>query len=188
MWPAVVQLKAGAGTADKAPTTSAIALSRSSPPSRRARRAEVKAQAEEAQQLASRLGYRDDQFDLSDALLAIAARDAGGDRAHGAWGLYWVALVPTLLNVLMSVASARVQIHPESIVKCCPELRHDGCPSRVCACKGLCGRGRGAYVRQFLAGAQNYHALELLACGRLASLTAFTPSNPVAASQLAGCA
>jgi len=78
----------------------------------------VKAQAEEAQRLYDRLNYRDDQFDLSDALLAIAIAMLAVTALTGTWGLYWVALVPTLLGVLMGVAGlAGLQIHPESIVK-----------------------------------------------------------------------
>ena len=78
----------------------------------------MKAQAEEAQRLYDRLNYRDDQFDLSDALLAIAIAMLAVTALTGTWGLYWVALVPTLLGVLMGVAGlAGLQIHPESIVK-----------------------------------------------------------------------
>lgn len=115
----VVQLElARAGTADKAAYDTAIARFRELAAEQARKKAEVKAQAEEAQRLYDRLNYRDDQFDLSDALLAIAIAMLAVTALTGTWALYWVALVPTLLGVLMGVAGlAGLQIHPESIVK-----------------------------------------------------------------------
>ena len=50
------------------------------------------------------LNYRDDQFDLSDALIALAiSLLAMTALTHKRW-LYWVALVPTSFGVLMGLA------------------------------------------------------------------------------------
>jgi len=60
--------------------------------------------------------YRDDQFDLSDALIAIAiSLLALTALAHKPW-LFFVAMVPTLLGVLMGLAGLLDrQLHPDAI-------------------------------------------------------------------------
>jgi hypothetical protein len=62
------------------------------------------------------LNYRDDQFDLSDALLALAiSMLAITALTHKRW-LFWVAMVPTALGVLMGLAGlAGWHIHPDAI-------------------------------------------------------------------------
>ena len=62
----------------------------------------VQAQADQATYDA--LNYRDDQFDLSDALLALAiSLLAMTALTHKRW-LYAVAMVPTAFGVLMGLA------------------------------------------------------------------------------------
>jgi hypothetical protein len=64
------------------------------------------------------LNYRDDQFDLSDALLSIAIAVLAVTALTGMWALYWAALVPTVLGVVMGVAGlAALPIHPDAIVR-----------------------------------------------------------------------
>jgi len=83
-----------------------------------ARRVELKAKAEDAEKRYDALNFRDDQFDLSDALLAIAIALLAVTALTGMWALYWVALVPTAFGVLMGLAGLLAwPIHPETLVK-----------------------------------------------------------------------
>jgi hypothetical protein len=63
-----------------------------------------KAEAEAAQQRYDALNVHDDQFDLSDAMLAIAiSLMALTSLTQKKW-LYWIAMIPTLVGVLMGMA------------------------------------------------------------------------------------
>ncbi len=65
---------------------------------------ELRRQAEQDQRTYDALNYRDDQFDLSDTLVALAiSLLALTALTHKKW-LYWVALVPTALGVVMGLA------------------------------------------------------------------------------------
>jgi hypothetical protein len=78
----------------------------------------LKAQAEQDQATYDALNYRDDQFDLSDALLAIAIALLAVTALTGLWPLYWVTLVPTFFGLLMGVAGlTALPIHPDALVK-----------------------------------------------------------------------
>src|SRR5689334_6727245 len=64
----------------------------------------LRVQAEHDQTNYDALNYRDDQFDLSDTLIALAiSLLALTSLTHKRW-LYWAALVPTGLGVLMGLA------------------------------------------------------------------------------------
>ena len=64
------------------------------------------------------LNYRDDQFDLSDALLASAIALLAVTALTRLWPLYFAALVPTFFGALMGVAGlAALPIHPDALVK-----------------------------------------------------------------------
>jgi hypothetical protein len=62
------------------------------------------------------LNYRDDQFDLSDTLIALAiSLLALTSLTHKRW-LYWIAMVPTAFGVLMGLAGLLGwHIHPDSL-------------------------------------------------------------------------
>jgi hypothetical protein len=62
------------------------------------------------------LNYRDDQFDLSDTLIALAiSLLALTSLTHKRW-LYWIAMVPTALGVLMGLAGLLGwHVHPDAI-------------------------------------------------------------------------
>jgi hypothetical protein len=62
------------------------------------------------------LNYRDDQFDLSDTLIALAiSLLALTSLTHKRW-LYWISMVPTGLGVLMGFAGLLGwHIHPDAI-------------------------------------------------------------------------
>ena len=91
-------------------------------------RATVASQAEKKEQLRKQalqdqvnydaLNFRDDQFDLSDALLAISIALLAVTALTQLWALYWVALVPTLLGVAMGTAGLLgLAIHPTAIIQ-----------------------------------------------------------------------
>ncbi len=115
----VLQLElARAQAADKPAYDAAIRRYRELADDQAKKKAELKAQAEEDQRQYDRLNYRDDQFDLSDALLAIAIAMLAVTALTGLWALYWTALVPTFFGVLMGVAGlVALPIHPDALVK-----------------------------------------------------------------------
>jgi hypothetical protein len=77
---------------------------------------ELQNQAQQDQQTYDALNYRDDQFDLSDALCAIAiSLLAVTALTHKRW-LFWLALVPTALGVLMGLAGLLGwHLHPDAL-------------------------------------------------------------------------
>lgn len=77
---------------------------------------DVQAQAEQDQKTYDDLNYRDDQFDLSDALCAIAiSLLAVTALTHKRW-LFWASLVPTALGVLMGLAGLLGwHLHPDAL-------------------------------------------------------------------------
>jgi len=78
----------------------------------------LRAQAGQDQQTYDALNYRDDQFDLSDALIAIAIAMLAVTALTGLWPLYWAALLPTAAGVLMGVAGLTgLHIHPTALVQ-----------------------------------------------------------------------
>ncbi|HTQ11002.1 MAG TPA: DUF4337 domain-containing protein, partial [Fimbriimonadaceae bacterium] len=73
-------------------------------------------QAQQADKDYNDLNYRDDQFDLSEALLAIAIAMLAVTALTAKRWLYWVALVPTAFGILMGVAGLfGLKIHSDVI-------------------------------------------------------------------------
>jgi len=83
-----------------------------------AKKDSLKTAAEQDQQTYDALNYRDDQFDLSDALVALAiSLLALTALTHKRW-LFLIAIVPTVLGVLMGLAGLLGwHIHPDSITR-----------------------------------------------------------------------
>ncbi|HJV01182.1 MAG TPA: DUF4337 domain-containing protein [Burkholderiaceae bacterium] len=81
------------------------------------KKAEAKAAAEQDQKDYDALNFRDDQFDLSDTLLAIAISLLAITALTQQRGLYFAALVPTGFGVLMGLAGlAGWPIHPNGLI------------------------------------------------------------------------
>ncbi|OWQ85090.1 hypothetical protein CDN99_23040 [Roseateles aquatilis] len=79
---------------------------------------ELRRAAEEDQRRYDALNYRDDQFDLSDALLAIAIAMLAVTALTQMWWLYAAAMVPTVLGVVMGLAGlGGWPLHPDMVVK-----------------------------------------------------------------------
>ena len=103
--------------ASKPPTKNkSRATKRSSPISRR--KVELQTQAEEDQRNYDALNYRDDQFDLSDTLVALAiSLLALTALTHKPW-LYWLALIPTAGGVVMGLAGLLGwHLHPDMLAR-----------------------------------------------------------------------
>ena len=79
---------------------------------------ELKAQADQDQKDYDAANFRDDQFDLSDALIAIAiSLLAVTALTHQRW-LYGLALIPTGFGVLMGLAGLiGWNVHPDALIR-----------------------------------------------------------------------
>jgi hypothetical protein len=79
---------------------------------------ELKAQAEKDQATYDALNFRDDQFDLSDAAIAIAIALLAVASLTGLPWLYLLALVPSGFGTIMGLAGLLGwAIHPDGLVK-----------------------------------------------------------------------
>ena len=79
---------------------------------------EVKKQAEQDQKTYDGLNLHDDQFDLSDAALALAIALLAVTALTHQWWLYWLTLVPTAFGVLMGLSGLLGwSLHPDGLVR-----------------------------------------------------------------------
>jgi len=114
-----LRLSAAAGSpADQARYQPAIAAYEKMAAEQSQKKDELKTQAEQDQKDYDAANFRDDQFDLSDALLAIAiSLLAITALTHQRW-LYVVALVPTGFGILMGLSGLlEWSIHPTALVR-----------------------------------------------------------------------
>ena len=83
-----------------------------------AKKEDLKAQAEADQKTYDALNFRDDQFDLSDASIAIAiALLAVASLTQLPW-LFAIALVPSVFGIAMGVAGlAGLGLHPQTLIR-----------------------------------------------------------------------
>lgn len=117
----VVQLRLaipGARGAQRLAMDSALATYEALVADQAAKKDSVRKEAEEDQRTYDALNYRDDQFDLSDALIALAiSLLALTALTHKRW-LFAVAVVPMFLGVLMGLAGLLGwRLHPDSITR-----------------------------------------------------------------------
>jgi hypothetical protein len=83
-----------------------------------AKREEVRRKAEEDQRTYDTLNYRDDQFDLSDALIAVAISLLAITSLTQKRWLFALAMVPTALGVLMGLAGLLGwHVHPDALIR-----------------------------------------------------------------------
>jgi hypothetical protein len=82
------------------------------------KKAELKAQAEQDQKSYDSLNYRDDQFDLSDAALAIAIAMLAVAALTKVWWMYWLSWVPIGFGVLMGLSGLLGwALHPDALTR-----------------------------------------------------------------------
>ena len=78
----------------------------------------LRVQAETDQRTYDSLNYRDDQFDLSDTLIALAISLLALTSLTRKRWLYWVAMVPTLLGAFMGLAGLLGwHVHPDALTR-----------------------------------------------------------------------
>lgn len=109
---------AGASAAQQAGYHDAIAAYEHLASDQAQKKEELRLQAEQDQKTYDALNYRDDQFDLSDALVALAiSLLALTALTHKRW-LFWLALVPTAGGVVMGLAGlAGWHLHPDALAR-----------------------------------------------------------------------
>lgn len=79
---------------------------------------DLRVQAEKDQATYDALNFHDDQFDLSDALLAIAIAMLAVTALTELWWLYGLSLVPAGFGVLMGLSGlAAWGVHPGALIK-----------------------------------------------------------------------
>ena len=118
----VLQLEAqriGAPPAQVAKIDELIAQEKAAAADQDRKKADLKAQAENADKRYNDLNFHDDQFDLSDALLAIAVAMLAVTALTGLWWMYWLSLVPSVFGVVMGLAGliGSTAIHPDALIK-----------------------------------------------------------------------
>jgi len=116
---AVTQLQlaaAGAVTAQQESYRAAIQKYQAVVADQAAKKEELRQQAEQDQKNYDALNYRDDQFDLSDTLIALAiSLLALTALTHKSW-LYWVAVTATVGGVLFGLAGLLGwHLHPDAL-------------------------------------------------------------------------
>ena len=117
----VIQLEAqrvGAPPAQVAKLDELIAQEKAAALDQDRKKAELKTQAENADKRYNDLNFHDDQFDLSDALLAIAVAMLAVTALTGLWWMYWLSLVPSAFGLVMGVAGliGSTHIHPDALI------------------------------------------------------------------------
>ena len=117
----VIQLrlaKSGHTEAEQAAYDEAIAQYEKTAVEQSTKKEELKQQAAQDQKNYDADNFRDDQFDLSDALLAIAIALLAVTALTELWWLYWVSLIPTGFGVLMGLAGlVGWHIHPDALMR-----------------------------------------------------------------------
>ena len=82
------------------------------------KKADVRAQAEGDQKTYDLLNYRDDQFDLADAMAAIAISLLAVTSLTNKRWLFFLALLPTAIAVIMGLAGLlRWQLHSDTLAR-----------------------------------------------------------------------
>jgi hypothetical protein len=118
---AVEQLKLGKlghAPADATAYDEAIARYEKMAADQNAKKDELKKQAEDDQNTYDALNVHDDQFDLSDAALALAIALLAVTALTHSWWLYWLSLVPMGFGVVMGLAGLLGWgLHPDALVR-----------------------------------------------------------------------
>jgi hypothetical protein len=109
---------AGASPAQQASYREAVASYEQLAADQKNKKEELRVQAEQDQKNYDMLNYRDDQFDLSDTLIALAiSLLALTALTHKRW-LYWLALVPTVAGTVMGLAGLLGwHLHPDMLAR-----------------------------------------------------------------------
>jgi len=114
----LLAIQATKPAADRPALDSVVARYRALVADQKAKKDSVRTQAAEDQRTYDALNYRDDQFDLSDALTAIAISLLALTSLTQKRWLFAVAMIPTALGVFMGVAGLLGwHVHPAAITQ-----------------------------------------------------------------------
>jgi hypothetical protein len=110
--------RAGRTDAERPPYDAAIAKYQAIAASQNAKKAELKAQAEQSQKTYDALNYRDDQFDLASAAIAIAIALLAVTALTHQWWLFFLALVPSAFGLVMGLSGLLGwAVHPDVLIR-----------------------------------------------------------------------
>jgi hypothetical protein len=113
-----LRLAAGSSAAEQIRYQSTIEAYEKMAAEQRQKKEELKAQAEQDQRDYDAANFRDDQFDMSDALIAIAISMLAVTALTHQWWFYFLSLIPSALGVVMGLAGfAGWPIHPEALIR-----------------------------------------------------------------------
>lgn len=113
-----LRLAAGGSAAEQLRYQPAIETYEKIAAEQRQKKEELKAQAEQDQRDYDAANFRDDQFDMSDALIAIAISMLAVTALTHQWWFYFLSLVPSAFGILMGLAGfAGWPIHPEALIR-----------------------------------------------------------------------
>jgi hypothetical protein len=85
--------------------------------SQNTKKEELKTQAEQASANYDKLNYRDDQFDLSEAAIAIAIALLAITALTHLWWLYWLAMIPSVFGLAIGLAGLfGLPFHPDFLI------------------------------------------------------------------------
>jgi hypothetical protein len=110
--------RAGRPAAEAAAYDEAIARYQTKASTEAQKKLDLKTQAEQDQTNYDQLNYRDDQFDLSDAALAIAIALLAVTALTKIWWMYWVAWLPIAFGVVMGLSGLLGwSVHPTLLTR-----------------------------------------------------------------------
>jgi hypothetical protein len=118
---ALTQLRLGAAGAPAAQQTGyrdAITKYEALAADQNKKKEDLRVQADEAQKTYDQLHYRHDQFDLSDAMIALAISLLALTALTHKRGLFWIAMIPTAGGIVMGLAGlAGWHVHVATLSK-----------------------------------------------------------------------
>lgn len=113
-----LRLAAGSSAAEQIRYQPAIETYEKIAAEQRQKKEELKAQAEQDQRDYDAANFRDDQFDMSDALIAIAISMLAVTILTHQWWFYFLSLVPSAFGIVMGIAGfAGWPIHPDALIR-----------------------------------------------------------------------
>jgi len=110
--------RAGRPEAERAAYDASIAKYQALAQTQNGKKEELKTAAENAQKHYDELNFKDDQFDLAEASIAIAIALLAVTALTHLWWLFWLALVPSFFGVAMGLSGLFAwKFHPDFLIQ-----------------------------------------------------------------------
>ena len=110
--------KAGRPEPEQAAYDAALGKYQALAKSQNTKKEELKTQAEQAQKTYDKLNFRDDQFDLAEASIAIAIALLAVTALTHLWWLFWLAMLPSVFGLVMGAAGLLgLPFHPDFLIQ-----------------------------------------------------------------------